>query len=93
MKTLIFCAIFLIVTQVSALPSAFDLRVQPDIVKYADYSLEYEGTCVAHAWGLQLAKIVSNAISLEVQSKIILSSQHIIECVSSVTDICHHSTL
>ena len=65
MKTMFnLTVLFLISSFVFSLPSNFDLRVQPSIIKYADYSLKPEGICVAHAWGCQLAQIVSNAFNL-----------------------------
>lgn len=67
----------------SCLPSNFDLRVQPSMIKYADYSLRPEGICVAYAWGQQLAQIVSNAFSLQTKNKVKLSARHLVECISS----------
>ena len=65
MNTFMALLIFLgILTSTLALPSSFDLRVQPSMIKYADYSLKPEGICVAYAWGQQLAQIVANAFSL-----------------------------
>ncbi len=64
------------------------------MVKYADFSLKQEGTCVAHAWGLQLAQVVSNAASLTLKSKVRLSSQHLIECIKDdFNEICHDASL
>jgi hypothetical protein len=85
--------IVLLVSFGQALPTTFDLRVQPSITKYANYALSQEGTCVAHAWGLQLAQIVSNAMSLKMKEKLRLSSQHILECISSKNEICHDASL
>jgi hypothetical protein len=79
--TLLFVLILRFET-VATLPSTFDFRVQPSLIKYADFSFKHEGTCVAHAWGQQLAQIVSNAASLYLRNKVRLSSQHLIECIA-----------
>jgi hypothetical protein len=73
-----FILLFVLTTTIIALPTTFDLRVQPSLIRYADYSFKQEGTCIAHSWGQQLAQIVSNAASLQMKSKIRLSSQHLI---------------
>lgn len=91
MKIVFFLALLII--SISSLPTTFDLRVLPTIIKYADYSFKPQGTCVAHSWGLQLAQILSNAVSLQLKSKIRLSSQHLIECISSKNEICHDASL
>jgi len=78
MKIITFVAFILIALSVNGLPTTFDFRVQPSMIKYADFSLQQEGTCIAHAWGLQLAQLLSNAVSLTIKSKIRLSSQHLI---------------
>lgn len=78
MKIITFLAFMLFSLFANALPTTFDFRVQPSMIKYADFSLQQEGTCIAHAWGLQLAQVLSNAASLTIKSKIRLSSQHLI---------------
>lgn len=78
MKIITFVAFILIALSTNGLPTTFDFRVQPSMIKYADFSLQQEGTCIAHAWGLQLAQLLSNAVSLTIKSKIRLSSQHLI---------------
>lgn len=93
MKIATTLAFVLLICSVLGLPSSFDFRTQPSITKFADYSLKQEGTCVAHAWGQQLAQIVSNAISLTMKSKYRLSSQHLIECIEDINEICHDASL
>ncbi len=82
MKIQALIALVFLISLAHCLPTTFDFRVQPSMVKYADFSLKQEGTCVAHAWGLQLAQVLSNAASLTLKSKIRLSSQHLIECIN-----------
>lgn len=94
MKTIfILTGILLISSFVFSLPSSFDLRVQPSMIKYADYSLKPEGICVAHAWGQQLAQITSNSFNLLTKNKIKLSSQHLINCISGTNQRCHDVSL
>jgi hypothetical protein len=79
MNTFMALLIFLgILTTTICLPSSFDLRVQPSMIKYADYSLKPEGICVAYAWGQQLAQIVANAFSLQTKNKLKLSARHLV---------------
>lgn len=42
---------------------------------------------------MQLAQVLSNAASLTIKSKIRLSSQHLIECIESLNEICHDASL
>lgn len=93
MKIIVFITFFCVVFFSYALPTTFDFRVQPSLIKYADFTLQQEGTCIAHAWGLQLAQVVSNAASLALKNKIRLSSQHLIECIESENEICHDASL
>jgi hypothetical protein len=83
MKIATFCVLFTLTSLAMTLPSSFDFRVQPSLIRYADYSFQPEGTNVAHAWGLQLAQILSNSASLILKGKVRLSSQHLIECIKS----------
>lgn len=89
MITKIFLLIITFIVVGNGLPSTFDLRVQPSLIKYADYSLQQEGTCIGHAYTLQLTQILSNAYSLAMKYKIKLSSQHLLDCISGLNDLCH----
>ena len=81
MKAQALITIFFLICLAHCLPTNFDFRVQPSLVKYADFAFKQEGTCIAHAWGLQLAQVLSNTASLTLRNKIRLSSQHLIECI------------
>lgn len=76
-----------------SLPSMLDVRIQPSIGKYGDYSVGFEGVCEGYGWAQQLAQVVSNAISIAKKEKIQLSGQNIIECISSETDLCKDVTM
>ena len=47
MKSLL---VVLLVASVLSLPSEYDLRSQPSLLKYADFSLQTEGVCAGYAW-------------------------------------------
>ena len=74
-------------------PSEYDLRSQPSLLKFADYSLRPEGLCAGYAWAKELTQIVSNALSLQQQTKIRLSAQYLLECTETLDDKCYNSSL
>ena len=77
----------------SMLPKTYDVRVQPSIASYADYSVMYEPVCEGYVWAQQLSQVFSNIASVKQEQKIKLSGQQIIECISSTTDLCKETTI
>lgn len=73
-------ALLLLLISVYTLPSVFDIRVQPQYLKYSDFQLRPEGICASYAWAKELAQIVSNAVSRYEQTRLVLSAQQILEC-------------
>ena len=82
MKSIFFLP-FLLFIALSVLPKTFDVRVQPSIASYADYSAMYEPVCEGYMWAQQLSQVFSNIASVQQEQKISLSGQQIIECISS----------
>lgn len=62
MKTLLLA--FCIAITAFGIPSSFDLRLQSELVKYANYDLQSEGICAGYAWAKEIAQIVGNAVGL-----------------------------
>ena len=89
----IFLLPFLLFLTFSMLPKTFDVRVQPSIASYADYSVMYEPVCEGYMWAQQLSQVFSNIASIQQGQKISLSGQQVIECISSSTDLCKETTL
>ena len=87
MKIIITLAL-LVSLSLSALPKTFDIRVQPTIASYSDFSVMYEPVCEGYSWAQQLAQIVSNIASIKLKNKIKLSGQQLLECISNSNDIC-----
>ena len=56
--------VLVLIVMVQSLPSNFDLRVQVERVRYANYELEIEGICSGYAWAKELSQIVGNAVGL-----------------------------
>ena len=77
MKPIIIGMIF-IVSINATLPKTFDLRVQPMISKYADYSVMFEPFCQAYSWAQQLAQIMGNIASIQTPGKKRPSGQQIV---------------
>lgn len=63
-----------------AVPTEYDLRVQSNVVRYADYGLSTEGICAGYSWAKELAQVVSNAVSLAVSERMALSAQQLLDC-------------
>lgn len=42
--------LLLLITFGACIPSEYDLRVQPSIVKFTNYELQPEGICSGYAW-------------------------------------------
>lgn len=61
----IFFIPFLLLAVMSMLPRTFDVRVQPSIGSYADYSVTYEPVCEAYIWAQQLSQVFSNIASVK----------------------------
>jgi hypothetical protein len=79
-------------TLVMAVPSEFDMRVHPSVLKYADYTLNAEGICSGYAWAKELAQVLSNAASFVQKERVVLSAQHLLECTETDEDKCYSST-
>lgn len=91
MRTLLLVLTLLV--GVLAIPSSFDRRVQPEIVKYSHFELQTEGICAGYAWAKELAQIIGNAVGLFEESKMSLSAQQILDCTESENDICSQAHL
>lgn len=87
MKIIITFAL-LVCVALSALPKTFDIRVQPTIAAYYDFSVMYEPVCEGYVWAQQLAQIVSNIASIKLTTKKTLSGQQVLECISHSNDVC-----
>lgn len=74
------------------IPTEFDIRAQSTLLRYADYSLRTEGICSGYSWAKELAQILSNAYSHQLQSKVRISAQHILECAETNSSVCYRAT-
>ncbi len=77
MKIIITLAL-LVCVSLGALPKTFDIRVQPTIASYSDFSVMYEPICEGYTWAQQLAQIVSNIASIKLTIKKQLSGQQLL---------------
>lgn len=85
--------LFSIILSVGCLPSTFDIRYQPGVSTYANFEAAPDYICESYGWSKQLAQIFSNKVSVDMTSKIVLSAQHLAECISSENDKCKDATL
>ena len=87
MRVQIMC-VLLVCNTLAALPSNFDIRFQPNAAIYANFDPAPSTICSAYDWALTLAQTLSNAASIAMKNKIVLSAQHIAECITNLDDIC-----
>ena len=81
-------SLMLVCSTIATLPSSFDIRFQPNAAIYANFDPVSSTICSAYDWALTLAQTLSNAASIAMKSKIVLSAQHIAECITNLDDIC-----
>lgn len=62
----------------SKIANSYDVRAQPQINAYADYSVMSSPFCEGYKWAQQLAQVFSNILSIETEEKMRLSGQQIL---------------
>lgn len=50
----------------SKISNSYDVRAQPELNSYADYSVMNSPFCEGYKWAQQLAQVFSNILSIEI---------------------------